>query len=396
MSLRLTHEETPLIWPANVQLSELPTCSTCALQVSAPQPGPLQILTRRAGSGVGDGVNISEATNVAAEFRGQRYMLDEAILHVPGLHVFPDQKEVYPAEYHIHMSTVATPQRDITIVLPVSHRVAGAGQDYFAAAAAQPDAAVAHPPLSSLFSAGGKMLIYEGPDIRGRTADVPEADPAADTKGNHQFLLVLTPLQIRATDLERIPREGSLSTDPRDLPAPGVAASRKVPSDRLTKAVVLAEPGVADGAAAPVGGSGTNSPIQRELECLPLAVVDGRDVVQRGTTTIPLMQVLGLDSAASGKDVSGQNLGSAAAGTAATVLDRAKTLGPGEKVGVLAITLLVLFVGLYSFFWLLFAPSSWLRMFSVPDYTTIQRPAFGWCAAIALLVLGIQSILLFS
>ena len=120
--------------------------------------------------------------------------------------------------------------------------------------------------------------------------------------------------------------------------------------------------------------------------------MDGRDVVQKGATTIPLSQLLGMDTSGGiPKAAKGPTLGEGA-----TVIDRAKTLGPGEKLGMLAITGGFLFVGLYSAFWLLFAPNSWVHIFSVGNYASIQRPAFGWCVGIAALVLSLQALILFS
>ena len=292
----LTYAETPLAWPANVGLEDITSCRTCGVRVSAPQPGSLQILTRRAQGGVGDGVNIDEANgSIGADYRGQRYSYQEAIFHTPGLHVFPGQSDVYPAEYHIHMTTFSQPQRSITIVIPVSHRVTGPGADYFAAAAAQPDPTAVRPALSTLLTPGAQVLQYQGRDIRGRTADVPSG-PATEDKEDteeRQFLLMLAPCQINAADLERIPREGSASSDPRDLPAVGVAPSTKPTRDRLRRVAVLANPGILG--SAPQGlqdssGSGM------EMECLPLQVVEGQDVIDMSGVAVPITDLLGLGS----------------------------------------------------------------------------------------------------
>jgi len=231
------------------------------------------------GTGHGDGVNIEEANDVGADYRGQRYSIDEAILHVPGLHVFPGQTVPFPAEYHIHMKTFTAPIRYITIVFPVSHLVSsGAGVPYFAAAAAQLNPATVgqNPTLATLFTPGVQMIQYQGPDIRGRTAVSPAPLDPSDTK-ERQFLLMLQPLQIRASDLERIPREGSLSSNPVDLPERGVAPTATVLRNRVIGYSVLATPGVPTG----LGGirttdSSTNSV---ELECRPLKVIDGKDYI---------------------------------------------------------------------------------------------------------------------
>jgi len=288
--IRLTCAETPLKWPATVALTDIPVCSTCAIQIHAPQSGSLQILTRRAGDGVGDGVNIDESNSVGADYRAQRYTLDEAILNVPGLHVFPGQTGVYPAEYHLHMKTYSAPQREITIVIPVSHRAnaTAAGATYFAATAAQPDPAATRPTLETLFTPGTHVLQYQGPDLRGRTDTTALPQCASD----RQFLLVLSPVSIRATDLERIPREGSLSTNPRDLPALGAKPTKTVTKDRLMRVTSVAVPGI--------GGTisvKTSAPTPTEIECKPLRVVDGRDVVDVLGKTVDVTSLFGAPNA---------------------------------------------------------------------------------------------------
>lgn len=288
MTSRLTCAETPLAWPSSVGLDDLVVCSTCEIHVSAPQAGSLQLLTRRTQGGVGDGVNVEEANSIAADYRGQRYSFQEAVFHVPGLHVFPGQTEAYPAEYHIHMTTFSAPRRSLTLVLPVSHLVTGPGQEYFTAMAAQPDPAATRPTLEALLTPGAPMIQYQGPDIRGRTRD--EEACAATATEERQFLLVLAPCQIRAADLERIPREGSASSDPRDLPAPGVAPSQGLTRDRLRRTAVLARPGLSASKVAATDSSGA----PMELQCLPLEVVDGKDVVVDSSgQAIPLEQLLG-------------------------------------------------------------------------------------------------------
>jgi hypothetical protein len=303
-SIQLTCAETPLAWPATSSPEDLKTCTNCGFYLLTPQPGTLQVLTRRQG-GAGDGVNIAEAMSVGAEYRGQRYSYEESIFHTPGLHVFPGQTDVFPAEYHVHMRTLSEPVRYLTLVIPVSHKIPqGAGSVYFAATAAQPDPNSPPPPtLSTLVTEGTSVITYRGPDIRGRTGDDPTPDPQCSVTKERQFLMVLAPVSIRATDLERIPRIGSLSTDPRDLPAPGVKPTATVPRDRLLTTVVLANPGISG-----VVEAMDPKPVAiatKELECRPVVVQDGQDVVQMGGKAINIKTILGLDGGDSTPPVSG-------------------------------------------------------------------------------------------
>lgn len=299
-SLRLTCEETPLRWTTSVDAADLTTCNSCGFKLDAPSAGTLQVLTRRAGgrSSVGDGVNIDEANNLALDYRGQRYAYDEAVLHVPGMHIFPGQSAVYPAEYHVHFKTYSDPKRAVTVVLPVSHKIDGVGQDYFAAIAAKIDPSVTKPTLATLLAPGADVLQYQGPDIRYRTLDTAADGDQCSSTYEYQFLLVLRPCSIRAMDLERIPREGSMSTDPRDLPAPSVKPPPPLPRDRLKRTVILARPGIlGDDTMADAGGSGFGSEDSKELMCSPVETVDGRNVVRVGGKEVDALKLLGASAA---------------------------------------------------------------------------------------------------
>jgi hypothetical protein len=294
-AVALTCAETPLAWPTGFAMDDLNVCNNCGIKVYAPNAGSLQILTRRQGGGVGDGVNIEESNSVGADYRGQRYSLDEAVMHVPGIHIFPGQDKVYPAEYHIHMTTYSKPERSITIVIPVSHRVTGPGQDYFASMAARPDASAVRPTLQTLLTPGTTVIQYQGPDIRGRTLDVPTPTAQCSSNAERQFLLVTQVMQIRATDLERIPREGSISTDPRDLPAPGVASTKKLARDRMIESITIAKPGILDPNAPEKEPTILHTPAAaEEMECRPLKVVDGVDVIDMSGNAIDIRTLLGL------------------------------------------------------------------------------------------------------
>jgi hypothetical protein len=310
--MRLSCAQTPLAWPAAVALSDLPVCTGCAIRLDSPQPGSLQVTTRRAGDGVGDGVNVDENRgSVAVDYRGQRYTLIEAIFHTPGQHIFPGQSDVYPAEYCLHFQTFAAPQRKLTLVVPVSHQVSGPGVDYFAAIKAQPDPAATRPTLLSLFGSPTIDTVqFLAPDLRGRTSESPipaESDTCAPTSMESMMALVLQPCQIRATDLERIPREGSLSTDPRDLPAqPRLKPTEAVSRAALLAVAVLARPGLQTGSGPTVRtgtgtGIGTGNP---ELECYPLEVRGGKDVIAVDGSGIPIETVLGVAGSCA-PDVSG-------------------------------------------------------------------------------------------
>jgi hypothetical protein len=297
--IRLTCDETPLAWPPSTSLDDLKVCSTCGIKVHSPQPGSLQILTRRQSKGVGDGVTIDESNSVGADYRGQRYTIEEAIFHTPGLHIFPGQKEVYPAEYHIHMRTMAAPIRYITVVIPVSHLIKseGIGTEYFKAMRAKPDPAATRPTLDTLLKSPTGAIIntlqYMGPDVRGRTAEVADNNDVCASSKERQFILVLNVCHIRATDLERIPREGSLSTDPRDLPAPGVTPSVAIPSDRLLRSTVYAVPGILENKQVSAIASAP-TPTGTELECKPVKVVNGRDVIDVDGKVVDVKKLLGV------------------------------------------------------------------------------------------------------
>jgi hypothetical protein len=297
----LTCAETPLAWPGGISVDDLPPQKTAGIRIAAPLPGPLTLEPR----GARDGITVNEASNIGADYRGQRYSLEEAVFHVPGLHVFPGQSDVYPAEYHLHFATFSTPTRSLTLVIPVSHKVTGVGQDYFTAMAAFADPAATRPTLETLLTPGDDVLQYRGPEIRGRVGGNQPDTCDPDVAQEMQFLLARTPCHIRAADLERIPREGStrgviVANDTASMPFPGIAPKGRLTRDRLLRTVVLARPGILGPAVTPPplgpGGQQDLPSVASEYTCRPLQVVDGKDVIAdaSGGGFQTLAQVLGL------------------------------------------------------------------------------------------------------
>lgn len=281
-TITLTCAETPLAWPPSVPLSGLDTCGTCGIRIIAPNAGSLQLTSRRP---TGDGVNVDEHNQIGAEYRGQQYTYEGAVFHTPGLHVFPGQSAPYPAEYHIHMRALSAPIRYITVVIPASHLVAEdpVTKAYFSVMRKDPRAGETRPNLESLMAAlDSSVLQYQGPDIRGRVIDT-SGSPVCASTDERQFLLVLKPAYIRASDLERIPREGSRSSDPRDLPAPGAEPKiRALTLDRLKKSAVIANPGILYAKKATTATSGPQ-----------LRLLNGNDLVDICGTPMSLDELLG-------------------------------------------------------------------------------------------------------
>lgn len=379
---RLTCSQTPLAWPPSVAITDLPVCSGCAIRIDAPHSGSLQVTTRRAGDGVGDGVNVDEARNsVAVDYRGQRYTLMEAIFHTPGQHVFPGQSDVYPAEYHIHFQTFASPQRALTLVVPVSHQLTGPGSDYFAAVRAQPDPAATRPTLLSLFGSPTIDTIqFLAPDPRGRTTATP-APPAtcAPTAMETMMALVLQPCQIRATDLERIPREGSLSSDPRDLPAqPRLQPTETVPRATLQAVAVLARPGIQVASVGFVGSALQDTSGASELECYPLEVRNGKDVIAMDGTSVSIESVLGRGA----RDVSGS-------GGLMSALLGGPNATPAEKQDALTLWTRIS-AGSAAFF---LCMSIWFGLRQLLFTESTQKPVLFSFSMVTLVVLVVASVL---
>ena len=266
------------------------------------------MLTRRQADGVGDGVNIEEFSGIGADYRGQRYSFEEAIFISPGIHRFPSNDTVTSAEYHIHLKTLTAPIRSITMVIPVSHLVTPdpVTEAYFAAIRAKPEPSATRPTLMSLLTPGTPILQYQGPDVRGRTEESDSCNPS-ERHDDRQFLLVLKTVFINPRDLERIPREGSLSTDTRDLPALGPKPTTTVSKERLLRCSVLAKPGIL-GPTAATSTTPATSDTQNEMSCEPLKVVDGRDVIDRAGKQIDILKLLGIEGEDEGEDVKSKDL----------------------------------------------------------------------------------------
>jgi hypothetical protein len=103
-------------------------------------------------------------------------------------------------------------------------------------------------------------------------------------------------VHIKASDLERIPREGSLSADPRDLPAQPIVPTKKLARDRLQRCTVYAVPGILADATASATATPTVEPATalQEMSCKPVKVVNGRDVVESNGKTMDLLKALGV------------------------------------------------------------------------------------------------------
>jgi hypothetical protein len=146
---------------------------------------------------------------------------------------------------------------------------------------------------------GSKILQYRGPDIRGRTADTP-TPPSCDSQDEREFLLILGAAHIRATDLERIPREGSLSTDKRDMPADMIPYDKRrlVSRDRLIRVASVASPGLLGLGSSSTAPAGPSPQITKELECKPVKVVNGRDVIDEDGKAIDIYTLLGISGEA--------------------------------------------------------------------------------------------------
>ena len=240
---KLSCDETPLAWPPSVALSDIKVTNASGIKIRSAIPGTLRATTRRHG-GVGDGVNIAEDSGITVDYRGQTYVYKEAIFHSPGLHRFPGQGDIYPAEYHLHMHTGSAPERDITIVIPLKMISAeNRGTDnYFRYVGKEGN----KPTIMSLITFDADTLNFQAPDVRGRTAANPTTANCSNNSEN-QFILVLTPGFISAADITRIqdstipPGSGLLG----DKPAPRIAPTvTTVDPYKIKKNVVLARPGI--------------------------------------------------------------------------------------------------------------------------------------------------------
>jgi len=255
----------------------------------------MTLLTRRAGNGVGDGIEIAlDPASITGDYRGAQYILSLAIIHIRGVHIFPGQSDVYPAEVHLHMETIREPKRFLTVCIPVDHRITGQGTDFFSALSNQPGPLSTNPRIESILPIGSDIVQYRGPTVLGRTRDTPKPDTCGQLS-EQVFLLVLTPVQILPADLERIQTEGSLSTDYRDLPAPGIPHDAKtvVGADRLKKVSSVARPGLLGGPVA--GPTVSNSGTPNEYECKPVKVVDGQDVIDNKGTLLDVRKLFGIE-----------------------------------------------------------------------------------------------------
>lgn len=246
-SVALNCAQTPLHFPPDISLNLLTVTTTSGINITATSPGSLQILSRRLGQGLGDGVNIVENSGIKATYRGQTYFYNEAIMHFPGLHKFPGKNDVYPGEYHIHLSTAMEPARDLTLIIPMIQASSnGPGHPYFDACTGTGTSGNTLT-LANLIPFGSDVIQYQGPDLRNRTYDTPTNASCTNLIYDYQFLLVLTPVPITPANISKIFSCGNVYHDPRDQPKQGVRPTQtSIPRTKILAQVVLARPGIID------------------------------------------------------------------------------------------------------------------------------------------------------
>lgn len=264
-STGLTCPQTPLRFPSGISLNDLEEKTDSTIEIHSSIPGSLQPVSRRNGGEAGDGVNIEENSGLMVDYKGQQYSYLEAIFHAPGLHVFPGQSDKYAAEYHIHLKTYATPVRQITIVIPLMI-VTGdiSGHPYFMACRATP--VDNRPLITTLFTPGTTTLQYKAPDIRGRTRDIPATAKCRSVNDETVFILVLTPNYIRATDIDRINRLDTGTSDPRNLPVAAVSPSVTLTRQDVLNNIIIANPGVGSTKAPPAAPALPRSAAEDETD----------------------------------------------------------------------------------------------------------------------------------
>lgn len=293
-------DQSPLHWPSSVDLKELNTCDICAIELVAPFAGPLEVVSRNTGDGVGDGVSIIEHPSVTMYYKHQQYSIEDTVFHTPGLHIFPGETRVYPAEYHIHMKAVSAPIRYVTLVIPASHRVPEnqVTEAYFAAMRKPTNPSKETPALETLIAAvSSNVLQYLGPDLRGRVYSNRDMSGCV-LKEERQFFLVTKPAYIKASDLERIPREGSTFINNAYIPPLPVRSAeplKKSLRDDIMRRVILATPGFAPHKkeAATVEAFEDVRKPATDASGNPLRLVRGNELVDVSGHPITLRELLG-------------------------------------------------------------------------------------------------------
>lgn len=219
-------DETPVWFPAVMDINEIPQCSSCVLRLTAPIPGPGTITAPN---------SINENPLTTLSVNGIQHNLIDTVLYFPGVHRFPNSASVHDGEILFYFHNVNKPSVRIVLCIPIVVGT-GASNAYFSTLSHTVTAK--RPAMTTLLDANATFISYKGADVRGRSADdsrprklcQPVAYPIT-------YYVSMRPTHILAADKTRL--EGLLRASGAPKPMTEVARARMLQLATQIKGIKL-------------------------------------------------------------------------------------------------------------------------------------------------------------
>jgi hypothetical protein len=232
----LSCTQTPLHWPRDAKLTDIPEYKTSDIRILGTTAGPGRLLQR---SGR-DGQTIEENPQITMIFEKQTFNVTDVVLHFPGMHKIPGFDKPPAGEIHVYFRNSKRRQiRDnLCLVIPIRHG-SGKGSNYFEFLNRDAQMRTEFlPSLTSILTDKTPALLYKGKDLKNRGCGLfnPESQCLPESYAI-QYIVLQTSVFIRPKDVERL-RQANPSTE-MEVPSDPVQ-----PTDLLRFCAYYKSPGL--------------------------------------------------------------------------------------------------------------------------------------------------------
>jgi hypothetical protein len=194
--------ETPFHPPKAVSRTDVPSCSSCSLLLSATHAGPKTLGNRSNFDGGGDGMTIDESPLAALTFSNNKYALYDTVLWKNGAHRDFKTDKNYDLEMNLYFRDTYDPNKIMAVAIPIMINDAKA-KPYFTELANQ-NANMRTHTLETLVDTGAAALTYKGIDMRQRREGTTYNAPQCRNAASNMTWFVLGETYISAADANRL------------------------------------------------------------------------------------------------------------------------------------------------------------------------------------------------
>jgi len=207
MSLRdpsagLDCTETPFRPPKSISRTDVATCSSCYLLISATHAGPKTLGNRSNFDGGGDGMTIDESPLATLTYSNNKYALYDTVIWKNGAHREFKTDRNYDLEMNLYFRDTFDPNKIMAVAIPIMIDDSRA-KPYFTELANQ-NANMRTYNLETLVDTGSSALTYKGIDMRQRRDGTPYNAPQCKNAASNMTWFVLGQTYISTADANRI------------------------------------------------------------------------------------------------------------------------------------------------------------------------------------------------